>query len=72
MGLRKRLCELAEAASDEAAIRLLDDRASYAEILVDASRRAQGVPVQVAMAKGPNIHWRIDRILERHPNEFSV
>jgi beta-lactamase regulating signal transducer with metallopeptidase domain len=65
--LQKRLCELAEAASDEAAIRLLDDRASYAEILVDVSRCARGMPAQVAMAKGPNIHWRIDRILGEAP-----
>jgi beta-lactamase regulating signal transducer with metallopeptidase domain len=65
--LQRRLCELAEAASDDAAARLLNDRASYAEILIDVSRCAHGIPAQVAMAKGPNIHWRIDRILGEAP-----
>ena len=65
--LQRRLCELAEAASDDAAVRLLDDRASYAEILIDVSRCAHGIPAQVAMAKGPNIHWRVDRILGAAP-----
>jgi beta-lactamase regulating signal transducer with metallopeptidase domain len=61
--LQARLCALAEAASDEAAIQRLDDPATYAEILVDVSRRAHGLPIQVAMAKGPDIRWRVDRIL---------
>ncbi|HET7085756.1 MAG TPA: M56 family metallopeptidase [Rhizomicrobium sp.] len=61
--LQARLCALAEAASDEEAVRCLSDRATYAEILVEISRCAHGLPVQVAMAKGPAIHWRIDRIL---------
>ena len=65
--LQARLCALAEAASDEAAIQRLNDPATYAEILVDVSRRAnsQTIPVAipVAMAKGPDIHWRVDRIL---------
>ena len=65
--LQKTLCELAEAASDEAAVRLLDDRASYAEILIDVSRGAHGISAQVAMAKSPDIHWRIDRILTETP-----
>ncbi|HKU65527.1 MAG TPA: M56 family metallopeptidase [Rhizomicrobium sp.] len=68
--LQARLCALAEAASDEAAIRCLDDRTGYAEILVEVSQRAHGLPIQVAMAKGPDIHWRVERILsegrERH------
>lgn len=61
--LQARLSALAEAASDEAAIQCLNDRATYAEILVEVSRRAHGLPIQVAMAKSANIHWRIDRIL---------
>ena len=61
--LQARLCALAEAASDEAAIQCLEDRATYAEILVEVSRCAHGLPIQIAMAKGPDIHWRVERIL---------
>jgi beta-lactamase regulating signal transducer with metallopeptidase domain len=61
--LQARLCALAEAASDEAAIQRLNDRATYAEILVDVSRHANSLAIPVAMAKGPDIHWRVDRIL---------
>jgi beta-lactamase regulating signal transducer with metallopeptidase domain len=61
--LQARLCALAEAASDEAAIQRLNDPATYAEILVDVSRRANSLAIPVAMAKGPDIHWRVDRIL---------
>ena len=61
--LQARLCALAEAASDEAAIQRLDDRATYAEILVDVSRHANSLAIPVAMAKGPDIRWRVDRIL---------
>jgi hypothetical protein len=71
--LQARLCSLAEAASDEAAIRCLDDRTGYAEILVEVSRRAHGLPIQVAMAKGPDIHWRVERILnEDRERRLSV
>jgi len=76
--LQARLCALAEAASDEAAIRCLNDRASYAEILMEVSQHAhrlpiQGLPIQVAMAKGPDIHWRVERILgEGRERRLSV
>jgi beta-lactamase regulating signal transducer with metallopeptidase domain len=65
--LQARLCALAETASDEAAARLLDDRATYAEILLDVSRRANRIPALIAMAKGPDIGWRVDRILDEAP-----
>ena len=65
--LQARLCALAEAASDEAAIQRLNDPATYAEILVDVSRRANSLAIPVAMAKGPDIHWRVDRILGAKP-----
>jgi beta-lactamase regulating signal transducer with metallopeptidase domain len=65
--LQSRLCALAEAASDEAAIQRLNDRATYAEILVDVSRHANSLAIPVAMAKGPDIGWRIDRILGAKP-----
>lgn len=61
--LQARLCVLGEAASDEAAIQCLNDPETYAEILVDVSRHANSLAVPVAMAKGPDINWRIDRIL---------
>ena len=61
--LQAKLCALAEAASDEAAIQRLNDPMTYAEILVDVSRRAGSLAVPVAMAKGPDISWRLDRIL---------
>ena len=69
--LQARLCALAETASDEAAARLLDDRATYAEILLDVSRhvshQASRIPALIAMAKGPDIGWRVDRILDDAP-----
>lgn len=61
--LQAKLCALGEAASDEAAIQRLNDPMTYAEILVDVSRRAGSLAVPVAMAKGPDISWRVDRIL---------
>jgi beta-lactamase regulating signal transducer with metallopeptidase domain len=66
--LQHKLCELAETASDEAAVQHIKDRASYAEILIEVSRCASGLPAQtalaqVSMAKGPDIAWRVERIL---------
>jgi BlaR1 peptidase M56 len=61
--LRKRLSEIAETASDEAAIRHLNDRATYAEILVEVSRRAQNSPLIVAMARSSFIEQRVEHIL---------
>jgi beta-lactamase regulating signal transducer with metallopeptidase domain len=67
--LQAHLCALAETASDEAAVRLINDRATYAEILIEVSRKAQGIPALVAMAKGPNVYLRLDHILEDAPPE---
>jgi beta-lactamase regulating signal transducer with metallopeptidase domain len=61
--LQSKLAEIAESASDEAAVRRLNDPLMYAEILVDVARGAQAAPLIVAMAKGPLIQQRIDRIL---------
>jgi hypothetical protein len=61
--LRKRLSEIAETASDEAAIRQLNDRAAYAEILVEVSCRAQNSPLIVAMARSSSIEQRVEHIL---------
>jgi len=65
--LQTKLAEIAETASDEAAIRRLNDRTTYAEILVDVSRRAQKSPLIVAMAKSSFIEQRIEHILSDAP-----
>jgi hypothetical protein len=67
--LQAHLCALAETASDEAAVRLINDRATYAEILLDVSRKVRGTAVFTAMAKGPNIRLRLDHILKDAPAE---
>ena len=61
--LQSKLAEIAETASDEAAIQRLNDRVTYAEILLQVARRAQPSPSIVAMAKGPFIQQRVERIL---------
>ena len=66
--LRSKLGEVAESASDEAAARRLDDPVMYAEILLEVARGAGGAPLIVAMAKGPLIQQRIDRLLCAAPH----
>jgi beta-lactamase regulating signal transducer with metallopeptidase domain len=61
--LQRELSALAERDSDAAAVRRMGDRAGYAELLVEAARHAQGLPALVAMAKGPDIAWRVEHIL---------
>lgn len=61
--LQSKLAEIAETASDEAAIQRLNDRVTYAEILLQVACRAQPAPSIVAMAKGPFIQQRVERIL---------
>jgi beta-lactamase regulating signal transducer with metallopeptidase domain len=61
--LQHRLSELAETASDEAAIRRINDPAGYAEILVEVARKAHPWQATVAMARGPGVAKRIDHIL---------
>ena len=68
--LQARLRDLAETASDAAAIRELQDATSYAEILVEVSARAQRPQHQaplLAMARGPGVAKRIDHILAGVP-----
>jgi beta-lactamase regulating signal transducer with metallopeptidase domain len=67
--LQTKLAEIAETASDEAAIRRLNDRATYAEILVEVSRRAQKSPLIVAMAKSSFIQQRVEHILSEAPTQ---
>jgi beta-lactamase regulating signal transducer with metallopeptidase domain len=70
--LLRELCVLAESASDAAAVRRMGDRASYAELLVDVARQAQNLPALVAMAKGPDIAWRVERILDEGATERTL
>jgi beta-lactamase regulating signal transducer with metallopeptidase domain len=65
--LQTKLAEIAETASDEAAIQRLNDRATYAEILVEVSRCAQKTPLIVAMAKSSFIQQRVEHILSEAP-----
>lgn len=67
--LQSKLAEIAETASDEAAILRLNDRAAYAEILVEVSRSAQQRPLIVGMAKGPFIQQRVEHILSEAPKQ---
>jgi hypothetical protein len=70
--LLRELCTLAESASDAAAVRRTGDRASYAELLVDVARGARDMPALVAMAKGPDIAWRVERILNGDAAERTL
>jgi beta-lactamase regulating signal transducer with metallopeptidase domain len=58
-----RLAELAEAISDDAAIAALEDRPSYAGILLDVARKAQHAPPALAMARPQTVRRRVERIL---------
>ena len=66
--LQSKLADIAETASDAAAVRQLNDRITYAEILLDVARCARPSPLIVGMAKGPLIQQRIDRILSEAPS----
>jgi hypothetical protein len=58
-----RLAELAEIISDDAALEMLDDRPSYAGILLDVAGRLQRAPVAIAMARACTVRKRAERIL---------
>jgi hypothetical protein len=58
-----RLTELAEIISDDAALETLDDRPSYAGILLDVAGGLQRAPVAVAMARASTVRERVERIL---------
>ncbi len=67
--LKHRLAELAETISDEAAIRAIGDRTTYAEILLTVASRASKPGLGVAMARTSNVSRRIDFILRETPME---
>jgi hypothetical protein len=58
-----RLTELAEIISDDAALEMLDDRSSYAGILLDIAGRPERAPVAIAMARACTVRKRVERIL---------
>lgn len=60
--MQRRLSALAEITSDEAAVTAVEDRARYAEILLEFAQQRAASAVVMTMAR-PNISRRIDRIL---------
>jgi beta-lactamase regulating signal transducer with metallopeptidase domain len=58
-----RLAELAETISDDAAIAALEDRPSYAGILLDVARKAEHAPPALAMSRAQTVRRRVERIL---------
>ena len=68
-----RLAELAEIISDASALEVLEDRLSYAEILLDLARRARPAPSGLAMARACTVRARVERICgNRRPCEARL
>ena len=58
-----RLAELAEIISDARAIEMIDDRLSYAEILLDVATSVKPRPMELAMAQVSTVRARVERII---------
>jgi hypothetical protein len=58
-----RLAELAEIISDARALEVLDDRLSYAEILLDLVQNARRAPAGLEMARACTVRVRVESIL---------
>ncbi|MBR0686405.1 antirepressor regulating drug resistance protein [Bradyrhizobium manausense] len=58
-----RLAELAEIISDARAIEMIDDRLSYAEILLDVAATVKPRPMELAMAQVSTVRARVERII---------
>jgi beta-lactamase regulating signal transducer with metallopeptidase domain len=58
-----RVAELAEIISDDAALEMLDDRPSYAGILLDLASGLRQTPIAIAMARACTLRKRVERIL---------
>lgn len=58
-----RLAELAEMISDARAIEMIDDRLSYAEILLDVAASVKPRPMELAMARASTVRARVERII---------
>src|SRR5215470_8336878 len=61
--LLNELAETAELVSDDAAIEILGDRPSYAEILLEVARSARPISAGIAMARIPSAEKRVRHIL---------
>jgi BlaR1 peptidase M56/VHL beta domain len=58
-----RLAELAEIISDARALEVVEDRLSYAEILLDLVQHVRRVPMGIEMARACTVRARVERIL---------
>ncbi len=58
-----RLAELAEIISDARALEVVQDRLSYAEVLLDLVQHVRRVPVGIEMARACTVRTRVERIL---------
>ena len=58
-----RLAELAEIISDARALEVVEDRCSYAEILLDLVQRVRQAPAGLEMARACTVRARVERIL---------
>ena len=58
-----RLAELAEVISDARAIEVVEDRCSYAEILLDLVQRVRYAPAGIEMARACTVGARVERVL---------
>jgi beta-lactamase regulating signal transducer with metallopeptidase domain len=58
-----RLAELAEIISDVRAIEVVQDRVSYAEILLDLMQKVRRMPAGLEMARACTVQARVERIL---------
>jgi hypothetical protein len=58
-----RLAELAEVISDARAIEVVEDKCSYAEILLDLVQRVRHAPAGLEMARACTVRARVERIL---------
>jgi beta-lactamase regulating signal transducer with metallopeptidase domain len=58
-----RLAELAEIISDARAVEVVEDRCSYAEILLDLVQRVRYAPAGLEMARACTVRMRVERIL---------
>jgi hypothetical protein len=70
--LRNRVAVLAEAASDDAALQVVEDSAGYAEILLYFAARPQRFSAAVAMARPRTLANRVDRILTGVPRQVRA
>lgn len=61
--LQKRLVELAETRSDDAALGAMGDRLSYAQMLLELADKRLQIPSVVAMARTATVARRVERIL---------